>query len=42
LSSYWNWRTIDAVEVRLALLVKLLATHLFKVVSAFDQDGALV
>jgi hypothetical protein len=35
-------RSVNTVEVRLALLVELLATLLLKVVSAFDEDCALV
>jgi hypothetical protein len=35
-------RTFDAVEVRLGLLVELLASLPVEVVSALDEDGALV
>ena len=38
-----NRGALDAVEVRLVILVKFLDTvFLFKVVSAFNEDGALV
>ena len=35
-------RTLNAVEVRLVLLVELLAAFLVEVVAALDQNGALV
>src|ERR1035437_9445957 len=40
--SGWSRSAFDAVEVRLVLLVDLLAAFLVEVVSAFDQNGALV
>jgi hypothetical protein len=38
----WDRRAFNAVEVRLGLLVELFAALLVEVVSAFDQDGALI
>jgi hypothetical protein len=37
-----HWRTFSAVEVRLGLLVEFLTAFLVEVISAFNEDCALV
>ena len=40
--THWDRRAFNAVEVGLVLLIKLFTSLLLEVVSAFDENGALV